>query len=196
MQIQLNATEWNELEQAQRQERRVRQWRRYQAIRLVAHGQSPQEVATAVGCRLSSVYSWVAIWKKAGRAGLVEPRHGGRSLRMDAEELRQLEALLATDPHERDEQATDWTVPLLRTHLSRAGYELSEHTLRRTLHRLGWRWKRPRYELGRPDPAYAEKKSGCGADEPRPGGGRRDLDGRRDDATGVPALAGALGQAR
>ncbi len=34
-----------------------------------------------------------------------------------------------------------------------------ERTVRRTLHRLGWRWKRPKYVLGRPDPAYAEKKS-------------------------------------
>jgi len=33
-----------------------------------------------------------------------------------------------------------------------------EHTLRRTLKRLGYRWKRPQYVLGRPDPAYAEKK--------------------------------------
>ena len=54
--------------------------------------------------------------------------------------------------------ATDWTVPLLRTELSRRGHVLSERALRRTLHRLGWRWKRPKYVLGRPDPAYAAKK--------------------------------------
>ena len=159
MQVQLSATDWNELEQVQRQEHRVRHWRRYQAIRLLAQGQSPQGVAAAVGCRLSSVYNWIASWKNAGQAGLVEPRHGGRSRRVDAEGLRQLEALLATDPHTLGEQATEWTVPLLLSHLSRAGYELSEHTLRRTLHRLGWRWKRSRYELGRPDPAYEPKKT-------------------------------------
>jgi hypothetical protein len=28
------------------------------------------------------------------------------------------------------------------------------------LHRLGYRWKRPQYVLGRPDPAYAEKSNG------------------------------------
>lgn len=159
MQIELSAGEWNELKQAQRQEHQVRHWRRYQAIRLLAQGQSPQAVATAVGCRLSSVYNWIASWKHAGRAGLVESRHGGRSRRMDEEGLRQLEALLATDPHTLGEQATEWTVPLLLSHLSQAGYDLSEHTLRRTLHWLGWRWKRSRYELGRPDPAYEAKKT-------------------------------------
>jgi hypothetical protein len=35
---------------------------------------------------------------------------------------------------------------------------VAAHTIRRSLHRLGWRWKRPKYVLGRPDPAYAEKK--------------------------------------
>jgi len=154
MQIELSASEWNELEHDQRQEQRVRHWRRYQAIRLLAQGQSPQAVAQAVGCRLSSVYSWVVIWKRAGSAGLVEPRHGGRSRRLDANGVRQLQMLLATDPHELGEQSTEWTVPLLLTQLSQAGYDLSEHTLRRTLHRLGWRWKRSRYELGRPDPAH------------------------------------------
>ena len=33
-------------------------------------------------------------------------------------------------------------------------------TIRRALHRLGYRWKRPQYVLGRPDPAYEAKKGG------------------------------------
>jgi hypothetical protein len=65
---------------------------------------------------------------------------------------RELEQLLATDPQEQGEEATEWTVPLLLTPLLQAGGVVSEHTLRRSLHRLGWRGKRPRSELGRPDP--------------------------------------------
>jgi hypothetical protein len=41
MQIELRSQEWDELEHAQRHEHRVRLWRRYQAIRLLAQGQSP-----------------------------------------------------------------------------------------------------------------------------------------------------------
>lgn len=158
MHIELSEHEQAELEQAQHRERRVRHWRRYQAIRLVAGGQAPQAVAAAVGCRLSSVSNWIATWKVRGCAGLAEGRHGGRPRRLETPAERALEALLARDPQAEGEQATTWTVPLLRTHLARAGYAVSEHTLRRTLHRLGWRWKRPRYELGRPDPAYEAKK--------------------------------------
>ena len=40
----------------------------------------------------------------------------------------------------------------------RAGFVVGERTIRRALRRLGYRWKRPQYVLGRPDPAYAEKK--------------------------------------
>jgi transposase len=66
--------------------------------------------------------------------------------------------LLAADPQTRGHRATGWTVPLLRTELAAAGIMAGERTIRRALHRLGWRWKRPKFVLGRPDPAYAEKK--------------------------------------
>ena len=69
-----------------------------------------------------------------------------------------LEALLATDPQTRGHRATGWTVPLLQGELAERGTVVGERTIRRALHRLGYRWKRPRYVLGRPDPAYAEKK--------------------------------------
>jgi transposase len=49
-------------------------------------------------------------------------------------------------------------VPLLQTELAQAGYHVGARTIRRALHRLGYRWKRPQYVLGRPDPAYAEKR--------------------------------------
>jgi transposase len=176
MRIELSEQEHAELDRAQHGQGRVRHWRRYQAIRLVAQGQPPQVVAVAVGCRLASVDNWIAAWKRHGCAGLAEGRHGGRPRRLEApaERAREAllpsapaggaagerarEALLASDPQAHGEQATGWTVPLLRTHLARAGSAVSEHTVRRTLHRRGWRWKRPRYELGRPDPADAAKK--------------------------------------
>ena len=69
-----------------------------------------------------------------------------------------LETLLSADPQARGHLAAGWTVPLLRTEMRAAGYPVSERTIRRSVHRLGYRWKRPKYVLGRPDPAYAEKK--------------------------------------
>jgi hypothetical protein len=75
MQMRLNAMEWNELERAQHQERGVRNWKRYQAIRPLAARQTPLEVAAALGCRKSSVYNWIEGVEatRAGRAAVGAP---------------------------------------------------------------------------------------------------------------------------
>ena len=56
--------------------------------------------------------------------------------------------------------ATGWTVPLLQSHLAHwALTDLSDATLRRQFHALGYVWKRPRYVLD-PDPRRAAKMAG------------------------------------
>lgn len=134
MPVVLTATERAALERAAAGEKRARAWRRYRAV-LVAAERGPEAAAAVLGCAGSSVYAWLA--------------GGGTAL---------LARLLGEDPQARGWQATGWTVPLLRTELARAGYPAADRTVRRALHRLGWAWKRPKYRLGRPDPAYAEKK--------------------------------------
>ena len=147
------------LDAALRTTRRVRDWRRLQAVRLLADGREAPEVAQVLGCSASSISYWADDWREAGLAGLAErPHAGGRPRRLDATAEATLEQMLADDPQAHGYAATDWTVPLLRTELARRGQNLSERTLRRGLHRLGFRWKRPKYVLGRPDPAYEAKK--------------------------------------
>jgi transposase len=159
MEISLTEQEAADLARATATARQVRQWRRYRAIQLLAQGQSTEKVVETLGCSLASLYNWVHVWQQVGLSGLQEPIHAGRTrlLNQSAEQL--LEQWLASDPQAFGEQTTGWTVPLLHTRLTTAGYPISQRTLRRTLHRLGWRWKRPKYVLGRPDPAYAEKKA-------------------------------------
>jgi len=146
------------LSAALKQARGVRQWRRLQALLLLSSGQSPVAVAQAVGSSRSSVYNWVQAWQTAGVTGLQEGPHRGRARRLDAAGDALLESRLRAAPQDHGYHATGWTVPLLLTELSKAGYTVSEQTVRRTWKRLKWRWKRPKYVLGRPDPAYAEKK--------------------------------------
>lgn len=148
-------------------EGRVRHWRRYRALRLLADGHAPGVAAAVVGCSERSVWYWLAAWRRAGLAGLVEGPHRGRTRTLDARAERLVEARLKSDPQARGYHATGWTVPMVRAELARAGYRVGPRTIRRTLHRLGWRWKRPKYVLGRPDPAYGEKK------RPSPSGRRR-----------------------
>ncbi|HEX5439847.1 MAG TPA: helix-turn-helix domain-containing protein [Ktedonobacterales bacterium] len=114
-------------------------------VHLLADGREASEVAAVLGCSVSSVYYWADDWREAGLAGLAEGPHAGRPQRVDAAAAATLEHLLAADPQAYGYTATDWTVPLLRTECARRGYPLSERTLRRTLHRLGYRWKRSKY---------------------------------------------------
>ncbi len=139
-------------------ERRVRRWRRYQAILLVADGRRPEEAAASLGCSRASVYSWLAAWREHGLAGWREASHPPPLPAHTVPLETLLTQLLADDPQRYGHHATGWTVPLLYGEARAAGIMVSAHTVRRAVRRLGWRWKRPKYVLGRPDPAYAEKK--------------------------------------
>ena len=158
MAIDLTESQRAELEAAAAGERRVRRWRRYRAVVLRGAGLTVPAVARALGCSQASVYAWSAAWRREGVRGLAEGDHGGGQVKLGAGGETRLAELLATDPQVRGHRATGWTVPLLGTELAAAGYAVSAKTIRRALHRLGYRWKRPQYVLGRPDPAYAEKR--------------------------------------
>lgn len=158
MEIKLSPRHRADLEAAAAGERRVRVWRRYRAMLLLSAGQPPAAVAATLGCSLSSVYGWAAMWRREGLRGLQGRPHGGGVVPLAARAGAVLATLLEEDPQAHGHQATGWTVPLLRTELTTAGYAASAKTIRRALHQLDYRWKRPKYVLGRPDPAYAEKK--------------------------------------
>jgi transposase len=160
MDLPLTAAQRCALEAAAATEKRTRCWKRYQAVLLVAEGHHPRRIARTLRCHLASVYGWVATWRREGMAGLAEGPHPGAARRLDVAGEALLGTLLASDPQAHGHQATGWTVPLLQTELRRASYGVSERTIRRTLHRLGYRWKRPQYVLGRPDPDYEAKKGG------------------------------------
>jgi transposase len=158
MRLTLTETQRTELEAAAAAEQSVRRWKRYQAVLLLVAGQTPPAVAQTLRCSRASVYHWAATWRQHGTAGLPEGDHGGGKVKLDASAEALLVQLLEQDPQARGHRATGWTVPLLGTELATASYAVSPKTVRRALHRLGYRWQRPRYVLGRPDAAYAEKQ--------------------------------------
>jgi len=168
----LTEQERAELQAAQQASRPVRHWRRYQAVLLRAEGMPLALVAKTLGCTPASVCNWTRAWRERGAVGVAEGAHRGAQRRLDAAAEHVLEQLLeAGDPQAHGYAATNWTAPLLRTELAKQGWEASDRTLRRTVHRLGYHWKRPQFVLGRPDPADEEKKS-RGTASGSPGGGR------------------------
>ncbi len=158
MRLTLTESQRAELEAAAAAEKGVRRWKRYRAVLLRGAGMPVAAVAHTLECSQASVYGWTAAWRQAGVAGLREGDHGGGRVKLGPVAEANLTALLATDPQQHGHRATGWTVPLLQGELAQRGTDVGERTIRRALHRLGYRWKRPRYVLGRPDPAYAEKR--------------------------------------
>jgi transposase len=154
----MTAEQRAEVETVQRQSRTVRHWKRYQAVLLRADGMPLAVVAQTLGCSRVSVSQWTRAWRAAGTAGVREGVHPGAARRLDAAGEQRLAELLSSDPQAAGYAATGWTVPLLQTELAKGGWQASGRTIRRTLHRLGWVWKRPRFVLGRPDPAYQATK--------------------------------------
>jgi transposase len=156
--VAMTAEQRAEVEAAQRQSKNVRHWKRYQAVLLRAGGTPVTVVAQTLRCTPTSVSNWTRAWREAGVAGVREGVHPGAARRLDAAGEARLIELVHSDPQAAGHAATGWTVALLQTELAKGGWAASARTIRRTLHQLGWVWKRPRFVLGRPDPDYEAKK--------------------------------------
>lgn len=138
----------------------VRHYRRLQAVALVAEGWSAAQAAKVLKGTRRWIFKCLAMYGRRHRPeDLIEKSRGGRPLKAGSLSREQILAELQCSPLECGYSATVWTVPLLRMHLhERYGSELSESTLRRRLHEIGLRWKRPRYIFSGRDPNRAQKK--------------------------------------
>jgi transposase len=143
---------------------RVREYRRVQAVWLVAEGAPIQTAAHHVRAPRRTVHRWVARYcATQDPAALADrPRRGRpRQVRPTA---RQLTAALRRDPRTLGYAATTWTVALLAHYCAdHLGCPITPRTLRRRLHELDYRWKRPRYAYRDRARHLAQKKGDSAA---------------------------------
>lgn len=166
---QLNAGDRRRLKQALSRVRAARQFRRLQAVLWVAEGRSVSEAARLSRVSRASVHAWCRTYaRRQPRSNLAwllaEKARSGRPRRpMSRLPDEILHAVLHQDPLSLGYQSPGWTLSLLATHLQKlcGGPHPSRSTLRRRLHALHWRWKRPRYVFLHPDPQRAKKNAPC-----------------------------------
>lgn len=157
----LKLTTWQQhrLERQLQDTHDARVYRRTLAILEVAHGEPVARVARRLRVTPRVVYHWIGAYGQGYDPDVL--RDGSRSGRpnlLTGQDRAVLLELLQHSPQDFDDDATEWTVGLLREHLRRCtGKYLSEDTLRRELDRLDYTWKRPRYALD-PDPELRGKK--------------------------------------
>ena len=166
----LTKAERTALEAALRTTRNRRHWVRLRGVLLAADGVPVAEIARDLGAGESTVFGWLAHWREVGDpAALADAPRSGQPPVLKAADRARLEQLLGESPEAYGYKTVGWTVPLLAIHFADVEQvPVSETTLRRVLHALGYRWKRPRYVLARRDPERAGKKAGT-----RSGGGAR-----------------------
>lgn len=114
--------------------------------------------ATAAYPSAPLVYYWVQSYARRHHADdLLPGDRPGRPTVWTEGARALLQELLNQSPTDHGYYAVSWTVPLLQEELRHGtGNHFSDDTIRRELHRLGYVWKRPRYQL-EPAPELEKK---------------------------------------
>jgi len=152
----------------------ARDFRRLQAVLLIAQGRPIAEVAQITCASRRSVYRWLWRYLESHRVeDLTERPRSGRPAAAGAIADECIRGELAKDPMALGYSTTTWTVKTLADHLSRShGRRITERTLRRRMADMGLCWKRPRYVYSTKDPHRAQKKgrscAACGGPSPAP----------------------------
>ncbi|MBN9518720.1 helix-turn-helix domain-containing protein [bacterium] len=161
--LRLTGRDREQLSGLARSSRSARETRRALALLDLDAGEPVARVAQRYRVGRSTVYEWAARWADATRPRGERLRDAARSgrppgTRDGVQEV--LAGLMPTAPTAHGYRHPSRTTPLLLAHLKRGGVEASDTTVRRALHRLGYRWKRPRFVLSRRAEHWRQAKGG------------------------------------
>jgi putative transposase len=130
-----------------KRERRPSRRLRMHIILLAADGFSPTEIARVLFCSRTTVYAIVDSFTRKRRTAFDErQRRGPKPLLKESANERIEHLVEGESPAEHGWLRSRWSCKLIALQLfgERAALLVSRETLRRALHRLGFRWRRPR----------------------------------------------------
>lgn len=154
----LSARERRQIAEQLRRTQDARLYRRLLAIQEYDRGESIAGIAQRLNVSRKSIHEWIARYREERCATTLydAPRSGRPALANGTFDVV-LRSLLIVSPEWCGYRAKYWTVRLLRDQLRKnLERDYSDDTIRRSLHRLGYVWKRPRYVLA-PDPEQEKK---------------------------------------
>lgn len=159
----LTAEERQALEQGLRSSKSF-ELRRSQIVLASARGESVAKIASFVGCDDQTVRNAIHAFNQQGIAALQPQSRRPHQTHeaFDEETAEKLKALLHQSPRRYGKATSLWTLELA----AEVSYEqgltaemVSDETIRRTIRRLGWNWRRAKQWISSPDPAYEAKKN-------------------------------------
>lgn len=130
------------------------------AIRLLHLGHRPEEVANMQAVSKPTIYGWFHRWQSGGVEALANQPKSGRPPKADDAYSLALVEVLEKEPSEVGYDFTIWTVERLGAHLKQiTGIALSESRLRALIKRKGFRYRRPKHDLGHLQDKSAKSKA-------------------------------------
>jgi transposase len=119
---------------------------RMHIVVLLADGYSPTRIARVLFCSRTTVYTIVERFLREGEASFFDRKKRGPRTLLDEAVLERIEALVEEhSPTEHGWLRSRWSCSLVVLQLFRErALVLSRETVRRALHRLEFRWRRPR----------------------------------------------------
>ena len=162
----LTEQELAEVEAAIRRDKRPEVRQRCTIIRLLHLGYKPEEIAKMQAISKPTVYGWYDRWRSEGVEGLASRPKSGRPLKADDAYTAALEKAIDHEPSAAGYDFTIWTIERLRAHLEKeTGIDLSDSRLRALMKRKGYRYRRPKYDLGHLQDKDAKAKAAEMLDE-------------------------------
>ena len=152
--MRVSQDELNEVKAAMDAEKKVRVFKRYQAVYLFLSGKTCRDVAEIVGITKQTVSILHKTYKSEGLQGLQDKPISGRPSRLTADQLASLkEVILNKVPVEVGFTAEfNWTAGLIAKYIERDyGYNYSIRGITGMLGRLGLSYTRPTYVLAKAD---------------------------------------------
>lgn len=124
----------------------ARVFKRALALTLLAEGRTWEEASRLSTLGRATISFWLGRYLRSRKlSALRDQPHTGRPPK-EPVPAELLARLLRRDPYRLGYPTHTWTVPLLCVHLRHEhGLAVTERTLHRRLHKLRYRWKRPRY---------------------------------------------------
>jgi transposase len=130
------------------------------AVLLSDRAQRVPVIAESIGRHDHAIRRWLKAYIQDGIEGLRHTPPPGGTHRKEQEALMILQPVLAKHPSEYGYLEGGWSTHLLVDYLHGQGLEASESTVKRTLKRGGWVYKRFAKTVPAPAPSSEEKKRG------------------------------------
>jgi transposase len=121
---------------------------RIRMVLLSSRGYSSAQIAAIFECDEATVRHWLQRYQAEKESGLQDRPRSGRPRKAGSAAQQLIRQTIEQPPAEAGHPAGYWTTRTLAAHLAQtAGVRLSAATVRRVLHALAYRWRRPRLTL-------------------------------------------------